>query len=155
MMHILKHGYGILIKVGSLLRSPLLLLCRLYWGWLFFLAGVGKLGNIGGFIPFLEGTGIPLPTLNAYLAGGIEMLGGLCLILGLGSRLAALLLAFVMFMAYYLADFGALKALFHDPALFVAANPFQFLLVCLMVLAFGPGRFSIDYILEKWVFNKH
>ena len=154
-MNILKHGYGILIKAGSLLRSPLLLLCRLYWGWLFFLAGLGKLGNIAGFTPFLESMGIPLPVFNAYLVGIVEMFGGLCLILGLGSRLAALLLAFTMFMAYYLADTASLKALFHDPALFVSAAPFQFLLASLMVLAFGPGRFSLDYILEKWVFKKH
>jgi len=34
---------------------------------------------------------------------------------------------------------------------FVKADPFPYLLTALIVLAFGPGLFSIDALLKRWV----
>lgn len=131
-------------KLGSALQSPLLLLLRLYWGWSFAQTGWGKLMHLDRTAGFFASLGIPAPTLNAILAGGTECAGGLLLLLGLGARLVSVPLAFVMIVAYATADREAVQALFSDPEKFVTAAPFLFLLTALLVLAFGPGKFSLD-----------
>jgi putative oxidoreductase len=47
-------------------------------------------------------------------------------------------------MAYVLGDREALLSFFSDPDKFIAAAPFAFLMVALIVLIFGPGRISVD-----------
>lgn len=49
-----------------------------------------------------------------------------------------------MTVAYLTADFEAVSNIFSDPDKFVKADPFPFLLTALIVLVFGPGRFSVD-----------
>lgn len=149
----IKRLYHYLVLFGGLLKSPVLLLCRLYWGWLFFHAGLDKLRHNDVFAEFLSSLHFPFPLFQAYIAGGIECIGGLCLMAGLASRLVAIPLAIVMLTAYSTVHSESLRAIFNDPSLFVAEAPFNFLLTTLIVLAFGPGRFSLDYLLEKWVFR--
>lgn len=147
-------GYRLLIKAASYLQSPTLLLMRLYWGWEFFGTGRGKLMNHDKVAGYFQTLHIPAPGFNAWLAGGTECFGGLLLLLGLGSRLVSLPLIFVLIIAYVTAESDALKAIFSDPDKFTGATPFLFLVACVMVLAFGPGVFSLDWILEKKVFGK-
>jgi putative oxidoreductase len=47
-------------------------------------------------------------------------------------------------MAYIIGDREALLSFFSDPDKFMAAAPFIFLLVSLIVLIFGPGKISLD-----------
>lgn len=141
--------YGRLIKAASLLQSPLLLAMRLYWGWQFFGTGKGKLMNHEKVTAFFGSLHIPFPSFNAYLAGGTECLGGLLLLIGLGSRLVCLPLIFVLIIAYLTAEIDSVKALFSDPDKFTSATPFLFLVACAVVLAFGPGKFSVDALLAK------
>lgn len=141
--------YERLIKVASLLQSPLLLAMRLYWGWQFFGTGKGKLMNHEKITMYFDSLHIPMPSFNAWLAGGTECLGGLLLLIGLGSRLVCLPLIFVLIIAYITAEIDSLKAIFRDPDKFTGATPFLFLFACLMVLAFGPGKFSVDALLAK------
>jgi putative oxidoreductase len=49
--------------------------------------------------------------------------------------------------AYWTADRDALNAIVSDPDKFVTAAPFLFLLAGLIVLAFGPGKLSLDALL--------
>src|SRR5579871_4050851 len=132
MVHVFQNAYGRLIKAASLLQSPLLLVVRLYWGWQFFQTGKGKLMNHEKVTDFFQSLHIPMPGLNAYLAGTTECLGGLLLLIGLGSRLVSLPLIFVLAIAYITAESDALKAIFRDPDKFTAATPFLFLMACLM-----------------------
>lgn len=147
-------AYQHLIYYGAFLKSPLLLLLRLYWGWAFMSGAVEKLQNIDKFANFLTQSHIIFPHFNAYLVSYLEFFGGLCLFLGLASRLAAIPLTIVMLVAYSTVHFEGLKALFTHPSVFVGEAPFNFLLTCLLVLAFGPGRFSFDYYFERWAFHK-
>src|SRR5579862_5738687 len=96
--------YRLLIRAGSGLQSPFLLAVRLYWGWQFAQTGWGKLSDIHKVIGFFTDLGIPAPALNAWFVSGLEFAGGLVLIVGLGSRLVALLLAIDMVVAYIAAD---------------------------------------------------
>ena len=47
-------------------------------------------------------------------------------------------------MAYVIGDREALLSFFSDPDKFIAAAPFAFLLVSLIVLIFGAGKISLD-----------
>lgn len=134
---------------ASLLQSPLLLVIRLYWGWSFAQTGWGKLMNLDRTAGFFESLEIPLPKLNAIAAGGVECVGGILLALGLFARPASVPLIFTMIVAYVTADNEALRALGSDPDKFVTAAPFLFLFAALLVLAFGPGKFSLDALLGK------
>ena len=87
--------------------------------------------------------------------GGTECFGGLLLLAGLGSRLVCLPLIFTMIIAYSTAEIDSVKKIFDDPDKFVSAAPFLFMLACFIVLAFGPGVFSLDWLLEKKVFGKN
>ena len=52
-----------------------------------------------------------------------------------------------MIVAYITADREALGQIFSDPDKFYAAAPYTFLLASLIVLIFGPGKFSLDALL--------
>ncbi|MDQ5978082.1 MAG: putative oxidoreductase [Verrucomicrobiota bacterium] len=136
-------------SVAALLQSPLLLAIRLFWGWQFAQTGWGKLMNLDRTAGFFASLDIPLPKLNAILAGGTECVGGILLALGLFARPAAVPLIFTMLVAYGTADRDALQAIFTDPDQFAGAAPFLFLLASLLVLAFGPGKLSLDALLGR------
>jgi len=135
--------------VADFLQSPLLLVIRLYWGWQFAQTGWGKLTHLDRTAGFFESLNIPAPKLNAVMAGGTECLGGALLALGLFARPASVPLIFTMLVAYWTADREALTALTSDPDKFVTATPFLFLLASLVVLAFGPGKLSVDALLGR------
>lgn len=138
-----------LVKSASSAQPALLLSIRLYWGWQFFQTGLGKLGNLPGTAGFFEDLGIPLPGVNAVLAATTECVGGLLLLIGLASRLTAIPLIVTMVVAYITADTDAVKGIFSDPDTFVSAAPFLFLFASLIILVFGPGKFSVDHILSR------
>jgi putative oxidoreductase len=147
MRDLLEKCYVLLTRVGSSLQSPFLLAVRLYWGWQFMETGWGKLNDIGKVIGFFTELGIPAPALNAYFVSALEFGGGILLILGLGSRLIALPLFIDMVVAYITADREALFSIFSNPDKFTAAAPYTFLIASLIVLIFGPGKFSVDALL--------
>lgn len=70
------------------------------------------------------------------------------LALGLFARPASVPLIFTMIVAYATADSDALHDIFRNPDQFVTAAPFLFLLVSVIVLAFGPGKLSLDHLLS-------
>lgn len=134
---------------ADFLQSPLLLGIRLYWGWQFAQTGWGKLGHLDRTAGYFESLDIPLPKINAIMAGGTECVGGVLLALGLFARPASVPLIFTMLVAYWTADREALNAIGSDPDKFVTAAPFLFLLASLIVLVFGPGKLSLDALLGK------
>lgn len=150
----LKSFYGKIINAGETFQDYLLLAIRLYWGYQFLVGGIGKLSNIEQTSGFFEQMSIPFPLLSTYLAGGAEALGGASLIIGFASRLMAIPLIFTMLVAYGMAHFDAVRALFSNPETFVSASPFNFLLASLIIFAFGPGKFSLDHFIELLINSK-
>ena len=137
-------SYRRLLAGADHLPSPLLLIIRLYWGWSFFQTGKGKLMNHAQVTEFFTSLHLPLPGLNAWLAGATECFGGLLLLVGLASRLTAIPLIVTMVVAYLTADLEAVQNIFSAPDKFTGADPFRYLLASVLVLAFGPGAFSLD-----------
>lgn len=145
----LERLYRLLIRVANSLQSPFLLLVRLYWGVQFAQDGWGKLHNLEKVTDFFTSLGLPAPGLTAAFIGGLELVGGVLLAIGLGSRLIALLLTCNMLMAYVTADREAFLSFFSDPDKFYGATPYTYLFASLIVLIFGPGKFSVDALLAK------
>ena len=146
---LIRYGYELLVASGNLLRSPLLLVLRVYFFWQLFTTGQGHLANIGKVSEFFVSLGIPFPTLNAYLSSSVECFGSLLLIVGLASRLTAIPVAITMAVAYLTADLEAVTSIFSDPDKFVKADPFPYFICALIVLIFGPGRISMDALIKR------
>ena len=135
--------------LADYLQSPFLLLVRLYWGWQFVQTGWGKLHNLAHVRDFFASLGIPAPAVMAPTISTLELVGGILLIVGLGTRLIGLLLAINMFVAYITASRDALTSFFSDPGKFYAADPYTFLFASLIALIFGAGLFSLDALIAR------
>lgn len=72
-------------------NTSLLLVARILLGLLFVVAGFGKLGNVDGFGAYIASGGVP--AILAWPVVLFEILGGLALIVGFQTRIAALALA--------------------------------------------------------------
>jgi putative oxidoreductase len=145
----LRWAYSILITVCNSLQSLFLLFVRLYWGWQFVVDGWGKLHNLAKVTDYFGTLGLPAPGATAVFVSILELVGGVLLALGLGTRLIAFLLTANMTVAYITGDREAVMSIFSDPDKFIAAAPFSYLMASLIVLIFGPGKFSLDYLIER------
>lgn len=141
--------YGTLTHLSSSLESPFLLAVRLYWGWQFIQTGWGHLTHLDKVIAYFGDLGIPFPALNAPFISTLEFVGGILLVAGVASRPIALLLTCNMIVAFITGDREALLSVFSDPDKFYAAAPYTFLIASVLVLIFGPGKFSLDTLLAK------
>jgi len=128
----------------SYLQSPFLLFVRLYWGWQLAQSGWGKLHHLANVAEYFRTLGLPMPAQMAVFIACVEFFGGIFLALGLASRVTGLVLTVNLSMAYVLGDREALLSFFSDPDKFIAAAPFAFLIVSLIVLTFGAGKISAD-----------
>src|SRR5882762_7585227 len=128
----------------SHLQSPFRLFVRLYWRWQLAQSGWGKLHHLPNVTEFFASLGLPMPALMAAFIACVEFFGGIFLALGLLSRITGLVLTVNMLMAFVFGDHDALFSFISDPDKFVAAAPFAFLVVSLIVLIFGAGKISLD-----------
>ncbi len=154
-MKLLDRIYAWFLRAANACQSPLLLAIRLYWGWQFWLAGWGKITNIPHVVEYFTNLGLPAPNFTSYFIACLEAIGGVLLVLGLGSRLIALPLAIDMFVAYAVADRDALFAIFSDPDKFMGSSSYTFLLASLLILIFGPGFFSLDHLIAWYRKKNH
>lgn len=145
--------YSFVVKIGSNLQGLFLLYMRLTWGHQFFLIGIEKFKEMSKVITFFGSLGIPYSHFHGYLVATFEVVGGILLFFGLAARLISIPLLFIMLAALSLAhaqDLSNFKFIL-DPKVLVGQNPYPFLITTLMVLAFGPGRFSLDGLIKRWI----
>jgi putative oxidoreductase len=141
--------YDWFVKSVSSLKSPFLLIVRLYWGWQLSQTGWGKLQNLPHVIEFFGSLGLPAPGPTAIFVSIVEFVGGILLVVGGLSRITSLAIAIDMIMAYVLADREALFSFFSDPGKFYNADPYTFLFSALLILIFGPGLLSVDALVQR------
>jgi putative oxidoreductase len=144
--HKLNH---VLALLAGLLRPVFLLVIRLYWGWQFFLTGKGKLTHLDRTTDYFASLSIPMPKLNAIMAGSTELVFGLLFLAGLGGRVVPVPLIGLLVVAYITSEQAALHAFFSDPDKFLTADPFLFLFAVVIIFIFGPGQLSLDALLSK------
>ncbi len=73
--------------------SAAILVGRVLLSILFILAGFAKLTSIAGTAGFFGSLGLPVPTVTAVVVGLVEFFGGLAVLVGFKTRIAAILLA--------------------------------------------------------------
>jgi putative oxidoreductase len=146
----------------TLTSDVALLLLRLSGLGLAWAHGYGKvvaLGTGGGerFIESVASLGFPLPALFAWAAALAELLGGLLVALGVGTRVAASFAAATMFVAAFvrhhalerlLVAVGAMQA--SEETVRSWGNPelaLLYLLVFTTLVLTGGGRLSLDRVL--------
>ena len=133
------------------LQSLVLLFIRLAWGFQLYESGIGHLTHVQKTAEFFTSLHIPFPVANVYLSGTTELTGGVLLMLGLFSRLISLPLIFNFGVAYLTDGLASIKELLHlSPDDFINYTAFPFLMTSLLVLAFGPGKISIDFLIGKF-----
>jgi putative oxidoreductase len=128
----------------------LLLLARVFLGWLLLASGWGKLSNMAGFTGYLTNLKVPAPGFWAWIAAPVEFLVGAALILGIATRYTAVLGFIFVLVATVLAH-----RYWEYPAAQVVAQYNNFLknisIMGGMIFVFvtGAGRYSIDRLLLK------
>ncbi|HEX5051061.1 MAG TPA: DoxX family protein [Planctomycetota bacterium] len=119
---------------------------RIVFGQAFFLTGLGKLRNLPKIVEFFDSLGIPLADVQAPMVATIECVGGILLILGLGTRVTACLLTCTMVVALLTADRAKLFEGFAFSESFADVAPLPFLVGVLWLLAKGAGKLSLDHL---------
>ncbi len=118
---------------------------RITVGWVFLQSGWGKLHNLEGVADFFVSLGIPFAQVQAPLVAGIEFGGGLLLLLGLATRLAAFPLVAVMLVAIR----TALWADIQDLSDLFGLAEFGYVVLLSGLIVFGAGAFSLDALVRR------
>ncbi|MGH7284101.1 MAG: DoxX family protein [Polyangiaceae bacterium] len=126
--------------------APILFM-RLSVGYMFASSGWRKVHTLGELTDYFRSLHIPAPELQAPFIASLELVGGICLIIGLAVRVFGPLLASTMIVAL-------LTVLLKDPKNHILGNLFYLpewlLLVTLVWIAFsGAGKISVDALLRK------
>jgi putative oxidoreductase len=125
------------------------LVTRLVIGVGFLYTGTGKLGNLPKVTAFFTDLHIPFPGVSAVFIGCLELVGGICMVLGLGTRIFAALLSCSMIVALLTADGGDWIMKF--PADVTDVTSFTYLVFLIWLVLYGPGPLSLDWLLSKWL----
>ncbi len=136
---------GLLKCLNQLEWLPILLV-RLSVGLLFFESGRGKLfvklEELGEFFIKL---GIPFPHFNAVFVSTVEFVGGICLILGLATRIFSAQLTVVMLVAILTSEIKKVSTLGD----FLYLPEVSLLIIFVWLVFSGPGKISIDHLLSR------
>ncbi|RJG08208.1 DoxX family protein [Massilia cavernae] len=127
------------------LQNPLSLSARLLLAALFIPAGISKLTAFAGTVSYISSAGLPLPHVAAALALAVEIIGGVALVLGARTRLAAMALAFFTLVASYF--FHNYWAVPQDQQFVQQLLFFKNIAVAgglLGIAAWGAGAWSLD-----------
>jgi putative oxidoreductase len=116
------------------------LLVRLSLGAVFITSGWGKLHNLGQVTGFFTELGIPLPGFNAALVSTTELVGGVLILVGLFTRLAAIPLIVVMLVAIATAKRPEIDGV----ATLLGFIEFTYIAGFVWLLVSGAGRLSLD-----------
>ena len=122
------------------------LVARIVVGWVFLWSGWGKLNNLPAVTDNFVGWGIPAPHLLAPFVSGVEFFGGLCLLLGLLTRISAGALGITMIVAIRSAKWADVDSL----ETLLGFDETEYLALFLWLAIAGPGAVSLDHYLEGW-----
>ncbi|MER2536627.1 MAG: DoxX family protein [Rhizobiaceae bacterium] len=118
----------------------LVLVGRVLVSILFILAGYGKLTDIAGTAGWFGSVGLPVPTVMAVVVGLVELIGGLAILVGWQTRIAAIVIALFTLGATAIAhlDFSdQMQLLMLQKNLAIAGG-------LLFLAVYGPGAYSLD-----------
>ncbi len=120
------------------------LVTRLVFGKQFMVTGWGKWTNLDTPTGLFASQGIPFPHANAVLVATVELVGGACLILGLGTRISAALLMTTMVVAVLTVHRGQFFDALSWSGDLTDIAPVVYGAAMLWLVGFGAGAVSID-----------
>ncbi len=126
------------------------LAARLVVGWVFLWSGWTKLHNLPKMIENFREWGIPNPEILTPFVSGVEFVGGLLLLLGLFTRIAAVPLVIVMLVAIASAKWAQVDSL--ETLLGFEETAYMAIFGWLAIA--GPGAISLDHLLKRWFGSK-
>jgi putative oxidoreductase len=126
------------------------LVARVTVGWVFLWSGWGKLNNLPTVIENFVGWGIPYSELMAPFVSAVEFAGGLLLLIGLFTRIAAAPLVIVMIVAIRSALWEEVDSL----EILLGFAETAYMAIFLWLAIAGPGPVSVDHVLERWSRSK-
>ena len=131
--------------MSNALQNPVSLVGRILLAALFLPAGIGKLTGFAGTVGYITSVGLPLPQVAAAFALVIEIVGGIALITGFGTRFAALALAvFTVVASVFFHNYWAVPA---EQQMIQQLMFFKNIAVVgglLTLAAWGAGSWSLD-----------
>jgi putative oxidoreductase len=127
---------------GLFLIRAILAVVFIYHGSQMLFGWFGGYG-IEGTANWMASIGIPFPTLSALMAGSTEFFGGIVLLLGTGTRLAALPMAFNMLVASATAHSG------FNAQTGGMEYPLTLGVILLALVLLGPGRFTVSKLIAR------
>jgi putative oxidoreductase len=141
-----RSGFLVLARGIANMAQPFAALAtRLVIGWAFLIEGIEKCRHYATLAQYFASIHIPQSYVIAALVAGVELIGGACLIVGLGTRIAAVVLASVRIaaiMAVYRSE--VIEAIASADVSILEVTPVLFVMFLLWLVTFGPGAFSID-----------
>jgi putative oxidoreductase len=127
------------------LQNPLSLAGRLLFALLFLPAGISKLTGFAGTVGYITSVGLPAPALAAGFALSLELIGGLALVLGAGTRVAALALAlFTLVASFFFHNYWAVPEAQQMVQQLMFFKNIAVVGGLLGVAAWGAGAWSVD-----------
>ncbi len=127
------------------LQNPLSLIGRLLLASLFLPAGIGKITGFAGTVGYISSVGLPFPELAAVLALTVEIVGGVALVVGFGTRPAALALAvFTLVASFFFHNYWAAPADQHLVQQLLFFKNVAVVGGLLTLAAWGAGAWSVD-----------
>lgn len=127
------------------LQNPLALIGRILLAILFVPAGFGKIAGFAGAVGYANSVGLPMASAGVAAALVIELFGGLALLIGYRTRIAALLLAlFTLVASFFFHNYWAMPA---EAQMMQQLMFFKNLAIVgglLAFAAFGAGGWSLD-----------
>lgn len=132
-------------RVGMIFAAIGPLIMRLIVGYVFMLTGWSKLNNLPAMIQNFTDWGIPFPRILTPFASGVECFGSLMLILGLFTRIPAIMLAVIMIVALKSAKWADVDSL----ETLLGYEEVTYMAAFLWLAAVGPGKISLDHLLLR------
>ena len=121
------------------------LAARIVVGWVFLWSGWGKLHALPKMIENFTEWGIPFPTILTPLVSGVEFIGGLLLLVGLFTRIAAVPLVIVMIVAVISAKWANVDSL----ETLLGFEEIAYMSLFGWLAVYGPGPVSLDALLQR------
>ncbi|MBS0548022.1 MAG: DoxX family protein [Proteobacteria bacterium] len=118
---------------------------RITVGWVFLWSGWEKLQILPRMIENFRGWGIPAPEIMAPFASGIELVGGILLLVGLLTRFAAVPMMIVMAVAIVSAKWADVDSL----ETFLGFEEVSYFVMFAWLAIAGPGPVSLDHVVLK------
>jgi putative oxidoreductase len=121
------------------------LVARVTTGVVFISSGWGELHHLSKVIAYFAELGIPAPAIQAPFVAAVELVGGALVLLGLGSRVASVLLCCTMLVALVTAK----AADIHGVSDLFGTVEWAYLALLGWVALCGPGAWSIESLLGR------